>query len=191
MANTRTPRNKTFTIADVVASAKPVERVVPLCVAGDLHGEHRRLVEAQERAEDAEIGQSKKLVESERESVKIAKQVVAIQKKMEPHTFDFRFQKLDDDKWDEMLSAHPVRDGNDTDKQFGVNMATFPKAAVQACCVDPTGFEDVEAFEQFWGTLNSGQRDKLYFGGAFAVNRTDGVEIPKSVSASALINSSE
>jgi hypothetical protein len=188
MANTRTPaKKKPPTLADVLAVTTPAERVVSLCVAGDLFAEHQRLEAELEKAHDDGISTRK--LNEESPVHKIAKQIQALEAKMAKHTFDFRFRALRKHEWSTLMTAHGPRDDSDVDDRFGFNMETFPPAAVRACCVSPDGM-DADEFDGFWETLNSGQRDRLFFRGAWAVNQ-EGVSVPKSVTASAALQSSE
>lgn len=48
------------------------------------------------------------------------------------------------DQMQDIEDEHPPREGDDTDKRFGVNMRTFPKALLEASLVDPSITSDLD-----------------------------------------------
>ncbi len=182
MSNTRKPKS----LADISKAATPAESVVSICVAGALVAEHQRLEAELEAAQDAEITTGTKL--SSRSPVKkLAQRIRDLEAQMREQTFEFVFRALPRRGWSELRDAHPPREGKERVERW--NPDTFPAAAVSACCVDPTGMDDVAQFDPFWETLNDGQRDGL-FRGAYDVNEA-GVSVPFSAAASAALRTSE
>lgn len=174
---------KKRTLAQIVASAKPVQRTVTMCLAGDLLDEHERL-EAQLIEASNKATQAGKL-NSSGEVKRLAEAVQRCEKAMQAASDDFVFERLPGDAWMKLRDEHPARDG----RQEAFNLDTFPRAAVSASCVSPEGMDDPETFAAFWDTLNTAQRLELFFSGARAANE-EGVSVPFSVTASAVLSTS-
>lgn len=186
-----------LTLDAVVKDTTPAERVVPLCIRGDLFAEHQRLDEQLDAMRERNIGQRRtgRINQQEEgppaEEVRLAKRIQKLEDEMREHTVEFVFRRVPGDVWDELLAAHPPREDNASDTRMGVNGETFAAPAVQASCVSPSGFDNDEVFKPWWrDMLSSGQRDFLFYGGAWPVNREPG-EVPKSLSASSVIRRSE
>ena len=188
MANTRTAKNPT--LADVTRKLKPAERVVRMCVSGDLYAEHQRLEAQLDSLLESTFGSRKINDTGTAEKNRLADQITQLEKKMDAESFDFRFQSMTKHEWSDLQGKHPPRDGVEIDKRMGFNEETFSAAAVQRCCVSPAGMDDDAAFTAFWDTLSSGQRDVLFYQGAWAANRETG-SVPKSVNASAVMSRSK
>src|SRR5690606_30687913 len=191
---TTTTRSKAMaakqkTLADILSATKPIEKVVRLCVRGDLFAKYEQLVDELERLHDDVLYSGRTSdVADDPEVVAKAREVEKVQQEMERHTYEFRFQTLPGNEWDALVDEHPPRKGVKSDQNAGVNLSTFPKAAVRASCVDPDMSNDDE-FEEFWAKLNTGQRNLLYVDGARSVNFA-GTSVPKSAIASDVISSS-
>lgn len=100
---------------------KRPEKVVPLCLDADLR--------AAWEAKVAELDQVKK-VPAERltgnaEATRLAGEVQGIEREMLGQVVRFRLRGLPRNVWAGLVTAHPVRDGNTGDRQFGVNTETF------------------------------------------------------------------
>lgn len=169
----------TPTLAAITAQTKPVEVVVPLCVAGDLYAEHERLERELEQAQ----GKPRKLSDPD-PAPAIAKKVQAVEAKMREHTYDFVFVKVDN--WLDLIDEHGPREGKERQERW--NPTTFPPAAVSASAVSPEGMRDAETFAAFWDKLSQGQRREL-FDGAFRANE-EAADVPFSVIASAALSRS-
>lgn len=188
--NSTKTRSRAPTLAAITKATKPIEAVVPLCVAGDLFARHAQLEDDLERARDESLGSRKLNDPAQTKAVGIAQQIQALEADMLKHTYDFVFRAVPKPEWVTLVEAHPPRDKDEADKRFGVNIVSFAPAAVQACCVSPEGMDNDEEFAAWWDTLSTGQQDRLFFRGPWEVNRTSG-DVPKSVNASAVIHSSE
>jgi hypothetical protein len=110
----------------------------------------------------------------------LARQIQAARQRMRESQVDFRLRALGDKAWSDLVAAHP---SPNADQLF--DPATFPKALVAACCVDPD-MDETQAAELF-EVLNEGQRNDLWRA-AYAVN-VEATSVPFSVSASALLAS--
>lgn len=174
---------KKSTLAEIVASAKPVRRTVTLCVAGDLLDEHERLEAQLVEAQHAATMGGK--LNSQGEVRRLAEAVQRCEKAMKAAEHDFTFEKLPGDGWMKLRDEHPARPG----RQEGFNLDTFPKTAVAASCVSPEGMDDAATFDAFWEALNFGQRLELFFNGAQAANEGS-VNVPFSATASAVLSTS-
>lgn len=184
-----------LTLADVAEFTTAAERVVRLCMDGKLFAVHQRLEEELDNLREANIGKrprTGRLNQAEPEvpadEVALAKRIKKLEADMEEHSADFVFRRIPEDEWDQLVAAHPPREGNKGDERMGINAKTFAAPIVQSCCVSPKGM-DTSAFEPWWKGLSSGQRDVLFYGGAWPANREPG-EVPKSLSASSVIRRS-
>lgn len=184
---------KPKTLAAISSVTKPIEKIVKLCVRGDLFAKHELLSDELDRLHDeAKYGhRSAKLNDVGDDPAVVAKanEVDRVQKEMDRFTFEFRFQKLPGTDWDDLVAAHEPRKGNQSDQNAGVDLSAFPKAAVKASCVEPDMSNDDE-FDEFWAKLNAGQRNLLYVDGARSANFA-GTAVPKSAIASDVIANSK
>jgi hypothetical protein len=147
-----------FSIDDVIADATPVERVVPVCVAGKLVGEYEQLKAELERVQGAITGRlggsaSREIIARLRE----------LEGQMKAKTYDFRFRALPAKGWSDLMSAHPDKAG-----KLRFNADTFPAAAILACCVEPA-LDDPAKAEALLASLSAAQQNEL-FDGAWEVN---------------------
>lgn len=146
-----------FTIDDVIAKATPVERIVPVCVAGKLAGEYEQLkVELDRASGAARLGGGP--------AVEITKRLVALEAEMREATYNFRFRALSARAWSDLIAAHPDKGGK---RLFNVD--TFPPAAIAACCVEPAGLDDPDKVAALLASLSTAQQGDL-FDGAWEVN---------------------
>ncbi len=167
------------TFDDVLKAAKPPERTVPLCLAGDLQAEfetlERRLRESREADDGTLAGGTRQLAES----------IQDVRGRMRDHTITFRVRALPRSKWSDLMAQHPPRkDRDDGD----VNWDTFPVAAIAACCVEPelTAEQSRQLADE---TLTQGQFDALFIA-VRTVNVSGGADVPFSAAASAVLASS-
>lgn len=131
-------------IKDKLKAARRPERVVPVCLRGDLAAEfetvRRDLGELAEPSADDSLsagGRRRELVE----------RLQAIRDEMHGETVDFRIRALSRARFWELALKFPPRDGRDRDKQMGVNEDEFVAALLRECLVEP------ELDEQDWATL--------------------------------------
>lgn len=168
----------------LLATLRPAERTVPVCLRGDLLAD---LQAAQRDLEQAQRERSASLAGGGgvRDA---AERVEAIQAGMREHTVTFRLRALGGrgKTFRDMVLAHPPRDGVEKDKLLGFNEESLFLALVRACLVAPVlDEEDWAALEG----LNDGQWQQLC-GAAWAVNAAD-VDIPFSRAASRALSESD
>jgi hypothetical protein len=164
-------------IEDILAKAKPREKVVMVCIRGDLAGEAERLQDELSRVsedwEPADLGD----VHPGRA---IADQLKAVHKQVREAEEPFTLRYIGDKAYSDLMAAHPAE--ND---QEAFNSETFPRALVAASCVQPVMSEEqvIELFE----VINEGEIKKL-FDAAWDVHNSSDI-IPFSLAASALLAS--
>jgi hypothetical protein len=162
-------------IAEILARAKPPEKVVELCLDADLAAEHDRLtaeLENAQRTVAVTMADSGKLGD-------LARQIQDVEQKMTDSKVSFRMRGLSAFKRDEWFTANPAREG----KSEGFNPVTGLPSLIAACCVDPA--MTVAQAQQLCERLGTGQADKL-FSAALDVTNSDGA-VPFSVVASATL----
>lgn len=165
-------------IDDIIASAKPREASVTICVAGDLAGQYealaRDLAEANEQARTslADGGQA----------VAIAQQMEQLREQMKAAEVTFTFRAVGRRRWSDLLAEHPPRE-NQPERY---NLATLPLAVVQASCVEPAMTADQA--ERLADALSDGAFNEL-FDAAWRANTDEG-RVPFSQAASATIAAS-
>lgn len=158
-----------FTIDDVIDAASPVERVVPLCVAGKLVAEHERLVE-----ELANTPPPQRLG-SKGPHHELSEAIATLEAEMTKRTFPFRFRALTPKAWSDLIAAHPDKSA----KRLAFDPDTFPTAAISATCVEPAGMDDPVKAAALLDQLSTAQQN-LLFDAAWDVNAT----VPKGPSSS-------
>lgn len=163
---------------DFIKSIKRREKVVSLCLEGDLYAEHQRLEAELERA--ARAPEATSLGEASPIAV-LAERVRDVEAAMAEHVHEFRFRALSRTRWRALVDEHPSREGQDET----LNMDTFPVAVVAACLVAPE--LTVREVADLADELSVGQFDEL-FGAAWAVNQEAG-DVPFSVRASVAMRS--
>lgn len=167
------------TFDDIMASAKPRETSVTICVAGDLAGQHEALNEQLIAAQRQKVTS----IEGNPEAVSLAQQIRDLEQQMQAATHTFTFRALPARKWSDLLAEHPARD----DKDERYNAETLPLALVKACLVEP----DLTAaqVDTLTDALSDGAFDEM-FDAAWRANRS-GPSVPFSRAASALLQNSE
>lgn len=174
---------KKIDIKAILAQAKPAERIVSVCLRGDLYGEVERL-DRQLRLLDVDVD---RLVGNP-EAVALARRIEELRALMEANTVELVLRALprrphEDDKRTDIRTLeamHPPREGNKLDQTNGVNVDEFTEALLKASTVSP------ELDDADWSTLlariNDGQYEQLA-AAAWAVNKGD-VNIPFSFASS-------
>jgi hypothetical protein len=164
-------------ITEILRRAKPREKSVFMCLAGDLIALVDRLEKQLTGLSDGFRPQS---LASGNPAEKIAKQISTAREQMQKAETEFRFRALGDREWSDLVASHPSKN-----KGEGWDPQTFPKALVSACCVDPV--MTPEQAEELFQVLNEGQRTEL-MQAAYDVN-AEATSIPFSVSASGILSS--
>lgn len=164
-------------ISEILKRAKPRERSVTICLAGDEVAEVERL--ERQMADLSDTWQADSLA-SGNPHEKLAKQIKAARDRMKKAEVEFRIRALGAQAWSDLVAAHPSKNKNEA-----WDPETFPQALLAQCCVDPVMSADQvgELFE----VLNEGQRTELCQA-AYDVN-AEATSIPFSVSASAILSS--
>lgn len=139
-------------IDDVISAAKPVERVVKLCVAGELVAEYEKL-----KDELDNLGRVRTL--SGGRDAELRARLVELEGEMKARTFEFRFRALSAKAWSDLMAKHPDKGGK---RLF--NLETFPVAAIAACCVEPAGMDDPDKVAALMDKLSSAQQNDLLDG---------------------------
>lgn len=175
------------TYAEIKSRAKRPEKVVTLCLTGDLQAEfedlERRLIAEREKpatggATIANSGYS--AVE-----VDLARQIEELRELMKAEATPFRIRALSRKQFSDLTAKHSPRP-EDKEAGFEYNQEEFPIALVSACCLDPQmSVADVEDLVD--EVLTSGQWDELY-SAVFFLNRRS-YDVPFSGTASAILSS--
>lgn len=160
-------------IADIIASAKPRESTVTLCLAGDLAG---RIEELERQLGDLSDWQASSMSDED-PRLAVAEEIAALQDQMKGAEEVFHFRALGAKAYSDLVAAHPPKVAGHL-----FDGATFFPALIAACCVEPA--MTVEDYEQLAEVLNEGQRSELETT-AWQVN-DQSTAVPFSVSASAI-----
>ncbi len=138
-------------LAQHLNSATTPERVVPICLRGDLTG---RLKDAEAYLQAIQHDGDEVATIRARARVQRAKQEV------QDAALPFRLRGLTREEWRQLVDQHPAREGESSDRLLGFDPEAFLPALVRACLVDP-----VPTDEQWRQLLDSvltfGQWDRL------------------------------
>jgi hypothetical protein len=130
-------------INEALAGARLPEKLVPICLRGDLQADFEAL---EKQLDLAMRGRGDSLAAGTSVN-QLAEQLEALRAEMEAQTVVFRMRAVTRRRWTDLTASHPPRDDNNTDRVMGVNESTFSSALIEACTVDP-----VLTHEQ-WETL--------------------------------------
>lgn len=169
-------------LSALLSSAALPEKTVELCLRGDLVAQ----VEDLER-QFRDLKTSSQMMSDAGKKRQLAEQIEALRIDMQQSSAVFRLRGLTRRGWQELLAAHPKRDGEDRDQLLGANADTFWTALVRACIIDPA--IDAEQWEQLDAVLSSAQFQDLA-DAAMAVSRRK-VDVPFSFASSATLASAE
>lgn len=161
-------------IDDILKQATPRERIVKVCIRGDLAGEAERLTG--ELAKASEEWEPTDLT-GVHPGRAIAAELKSVREQIQAAEVPFLLRYIGDKPYSDLLAAHP----GDTDNELF--NADFPKALIAACCVDPVMTEDQAA--ELFETINQGEIKRL-FDGAWDVHNSSEI-VPFSLAASALL----
>lgn len=163
--------------SEILKRAKPREKSVFLCLAGNEVAEVERL--ERQLTELSDTWQPDSLAGAN-PGEKIARQIKAARDRMRKAEVEFKLRALGDRAWSDLVAAHPSKNKNEA-----WDPETFPKALLAKCCIDPVMTAD--QVEELFEVLNEGQRGELVQGG-YDVN-AEATSIPFSVSASGILSS--
>lgn len=159
-------------IAEILLSAKPVTKTIPVCVRGDLGD---RLVELRNEYDQALAFDDEH--NEDPTAPAVLERIVALEAEADAATVPFVCTAMPargEGSWKELVDAHPPLPG-DEDK-WRWNMDTFPVAAIAGTVSDPT--MTLEQAEELAGVLSDAQFEKLWLG-VLSVNLGDDL-VPKS-----------
>jgi hypothetical protein len=164
-------------IEEILARAKPREKTVMVCLAGDLAGEAERLQDELSRVSEDWEPEDLTAVHPGRT---IAEQLKTVHAQVREAEEPFTMRYIGDRAYSDLMAAHPAESD-----QEAFNSVTFPRALVAASCIQPKMSEEqvIELFE----VINEGEIKKL-FDAAWDVHNASDV-IPFSLAASALLAS--
>lgn len=166
------------TIDDILAMARPAEKTVELCLAGDLQAKFEDLERDLARAKSVDSDPGAKLG-SAGAARRIAEEMEQVRAQMRDRTVVFRLRAITHREWVDLTRAHPARPEDPAD----FNPETFGVALLAACCINPQ--LDVGAAGRLVDALTAGQWERL-FAACWQVCRGT-VEVPFSVAASATL----
>lgn len=161
----------------LIASARRRESNFRLCLSGDLVAEHQAL-EAELDALMKQGGWTAAADDDENPTVVIAEKIRDVEARMAEHTVDLRLRALKRVEWEELLEAHPAREGRDEPW----NLSALLPALLAACLCDPE--MTVAQVDDLLDVINEGQRQALG-AAAFEVNQ-EATTVPFSERASAV-----
>lgn len=130
-------------IKDKLKAARRAERVVPVCLRGDLAAEFARL-----RAQFDQLPEEDDSLAAGGKRRDLREQLEQIRGEMADSTVDFRLRAIPRARWSEMVVKFPPRDGVLRDQRMGVNEDEFIAALIREGLVDP------ELDEDDWTTLD-------------------------------------
>lgn len=162
-------------IAEIIKRAKAPERVVDICLDGDLNAEHdileQQLAIAQ-RASAATMGGSS-------EQADLARRIQDVEERMQASVVQFRLRAITRAQMNKLFEEHPARDG----KREAFNVETAPAALVAMSCVEPT--MTLEQARELEAALGNGEFNKLS-DAAWEVSSSGG-SVPFSSTASVIL----
>jgi hypothetical protein len=162
-------------IQEILKRAKPREKTVQVCLAGDLAGEAERL--ADEISRTAEEWEPTDLTD-EHPGRKLAAQLKDVRAKARESEEPFTLRYIGDRSYSDLLAAHPAENDGEA-----FNSDTFPRALIAAACVQPKMTE--EQVGDLFEVINEGEIKKL-FDAAWDVHHSADT-VPFSLAASALL----
>jgi hypothetical protein len=166
-------------LSEALAAAKPLRKLVPICLRGDLVAEFEA-AEAQLVDLKRKENISAASLDDGEEQMVLAQRLEALTEQMKAESVPFVLQAVSRSEWVRLIAANPPRDGVEIDQRMGLNNDTFWPAVLRRCVVEPevTPGQWTQLLES---VLSSSQYEALT-DAAWAVNRAE-VSIPFSRSA--------
>jgi len=166
-------------IESILRMARPKERVVHVCLRGDLVAEHDEL---ERQIRDADTAPGERALADGGSPRALAGRVQAVEAEMRAASAPFRFRALPRSRWDALRKRFEDESANS-----GYNLEALAGPLVAASCVAPVMTEaQVDALRE---VISHGQFQEL-FGAAWDVN-TGAVDVPFSLIASAALAAPE
>lgn len=165
-------------IESILRMARPKERVIHVCLRGDLVAEHDEL---ERQIRDADTTAERALGDHGTPRA-LAGRVQAIEAEMKAASAPFRFRALPRSRWDALRKRF-----EDDAKDAGYDLEAMAGPLVAASCVQPAVTE--AQVDELREHISHGQFQEL-FGAAWDVN-TGAVDVPFSLIASATLATPE
>ncbi|MCX8455358.1 hypothetical protein [Paenarthrobacter ureafaciens] len=172
---------------------KRPETRVPVCLDGDL-------VAAHEAAEAEFVAARARSLGDDRLNggplKALAQRVADVEAEMKAATVDFLVRGLKRSAWNDLVAAHPPREGNALDKSYGFNLESLMVEAIPACIASVENREsEALPFDpaKDWDPLADDMTDSQYEDFVMAVLRVNKGrnEVPFSLSAYRTIQASD
>lgn len=157
------------------------ERIIPVCLRGDLLADHELL---RQELRDAEAASGDSM---ERVGVgELNDRIKAVEAEIRENTYRFRLRAMSNPDWRAFIAAHPPRRGDDgeiveADKSLELNTETFYDDLVRVSIVDPDPADDA-TWEEIRDSLTDYQYQE-FAEAAWNLNRRE-VSIPLSPAGS-------
>lgn len=129
-------------IKDKLKAAQRAERVVPVCLRGDLAAEFEQV-----RAELEQLPDEDDSLAAGGTRRDLRERLEQIHADMAEASVDFRIRALSRGRWSELVVKYPPRDGVLRDQRIGLNEDEFTAAVIREGLVEP------ELDEEDWTTL--------------------------------------
>lgn len=164
-----------LTIEQIIAEARPAERIVPLCLRGDLNARIQELDQQLVAVKEQSRRGDQSLADGGGERA-LAEEIEQLRAEMRAHQRNFLVRALPGPDWDALSKPFEKKGG-------GYDAERLAAPLIAASCVKPS--MTAEQVKSLFKVLNSGQRDAL-FSAAWQVN-VGTVDIPFSPAASATL----
>lgn len=162
-------------------NARLHERLVPVCLRGDLWAEAERIDLAlraieKDETDDRFVGNP--------DAKRLADELTAIRAQMAAETEEFVFRALPTIEFNLIVAKHPPRKDNEGDANSGFDRDGFFHELTPRCLVSPE--MDAETWAELLAVLSDRQWDELTTG-AWMANKGE-VSVPFSRAASRVLN---
>jgi hypothetical protein len=124
-------------IKDKLKAARRAERVVPVCLRGDLAAEF-----TEARSQFDQLPEEDDSLAAGGKRRELRERMEQIRGEMAESTVDFRLRALPRTRWSELIAKYPPREGVAGDKRMGVNEDEFSAALIREGLVEPELDED-------------------------------------------------
>jgi hypothetical protein len=119
-------------LKEKLAAAKLPEKVVTLCLRGDLLASHDQLIN---ELADARREVASSLAGADLDP--ILDKIEALRQEMLDDSIDLRIRAMPSRNWDALIKAHPPRPDDELDQRLGYNAYAFYRQALIDSCVEP------------------------------------------------------
>lgn len=140
-------------IKDKLKTARRAEKVVAVCLRGDLAAEVEQI---RERLSDLPVNES---LAGNPERAELLARLAEVRDEMVESTVDFRLQALTRAGWTALVVAHPPRENVERDRRLGINEDAFLAKLIRECLVDPE--LDTDDWDTLEETLSHSQYSEL------------------------------